>query len=442
MRTNLGLSPDPIGNWEVIRGKTQGITPGFVIRDALDAVYVIKFDPPDWQEMATGAEIISTKIFHLAGYNCPENHLTSLDPDRITVSPQAKFVDSLGVKRPMTRDDVLKLLEPMPRQPDGTIRVIASRFLSGDIKGHFDYVGWRKDDPNDLVRHEHRRVLRGLRPLAAWTLHNDIRSLNNLETYVTDGDGRKYLMHYLIDFGATLGSASLFPNRIYEGHEYILDGDEIAKSFVTLGIYRRPYEGKKPTMTPATGYFESELFQPGSWKPNFPNPAFQNATDRDNYWGAKIVMAFTDELIDQIVSEARYSRAEDAAHMAQVLRERRDKVGRHWFARVNPADRFRIGLDGERDEVLEFDDLAVVGKLAETGSTRYRYRLRQGQEAARWQELAAPAIPLGPPPAVPGGSPVPVTVEIQSRRGSGGWSSTTRVELLRDASTRIMGISR
>jgi hypothetical protein len=249
-------------------------------------------------------------------------------------------------------------------------------------------------------------------------------------------------MHYLIDFGATLGSASLFQNRIYEGHEYILDGDEFAKSFLTLGIYRHPYEGKKLYMTPATGYFESELFDAASWKPNFPNPAFQNATDRDNYWGAKIVMSFTDEIIDQLVNEARYSRAEDAAHMAQVLRERRDKVGRHWFSRVNPADRCRIRLDGG-SEVLEFDDLAVIGNLVEAASTRYRYRLRQDQETGRWQELAAQAVPLGPQPANPAGqSPARVTVEIQSRRGSNGWSSTTGVELLRGESTQIVGIAR
>jgi hypothetical protein len=440
---NLGLGPHPIGNWTVIRGKTQGVTPGFVIKDALDAVYVIKFDPPEWQEMATGAEIISTKIFHLAGYNCPENNLAALDLDRIAVSESAKFVDSLGVRRPMTRDDVLKLLEPMPRQADGTIRVIASKFISGNIKGHFDYIGWRKDDPNDLVRHEHRRVLRGLRPIAAWTLHNDIRSINNLESYVTEEDGRQYLLHYLIDFGATLGSASLFPNRIYEGHEYILDGDEIAKSLVTFGIYRRPFEGKNHPMTPATGYFESELFKPGRWKPNFPNPAFQNATDRDNYWGAKIVMAFTDEIIDQIVSDAKYSRPEDAAHMVQVLRERRDKVGRHWFARVNPADRFRVVRDDGGTEVLEYDDLAVVANLAQPEDTQYRYRLRDDKERTDWEETPSTAVPLGSPSKESvGTTPVRTTVEIQSRRGDGGWSSTTRVELERGASTQIIGIAR
>jgi hypothetical protein len=82
--SNLGEGPDPNGNWEVVRGKTQGVTPGFNIKDSQGDVYVIKFDPPEWPEMATGAEAISTRIFHLAGYHCPENYLVSLDLDRIT----------------------------------------------------------------------------------------------------------------------------------------------------------------------------------------------------------------------------------------------------------------------------------------------------------------------------------------------------------------------
>ncbi len=73
-------------------------------------------------------------------------------------------------------------------------------------------------------------------------------------------------------------------------------------------------------ITPATGYFESEIFDADDWKPNFPNPAYQNATDRDLYWGAKIVMSFTDEIIDLIVAEARYSRPEDRERIARVLK--------------------------------------------------------------------------------------------------------------------------
>ena len=459
--SNLGEGPDPNGNWEVVRGKTQGVTPGFNVKDSRGDVYVIKFDPPDWPEMATGAEAISTRIFHLAGYHCPENYLVSLDVGRITVSPKAQFIDSLGARRPMTREDVIGLLAPLPRQPDGTIRALASKFIAGKIKGHFSYSGWRKDDPNDLVPHEHRRALRGMRAIAAWTQHNDCRSLNNLESYVTDEQDRRYLMHYLIDFGATLGSASLFANLDYEGFQYIFDGDEIGTQLVTLGLDRRDYEGHRMTTTPATGYFESEAFDADDWKPNYPNPAFQNATHRDLYWGAKIVMSFTDEIIDQLVHEARYSKREDAQRMARLLRERRDKVGREWFAKVNPLDRFRILEEGGKvaggasgaqstQELLAFDDLAVLGKLADAGTTRYRYRIEPpladaGQSA--WQETARPAVPLvlGPPSTEGAATPPEPNqheVTIETSRGKS-FGPAVRIQIERGGGpTRIVGIRR
>jgi hypothetical protein len=161
--------------------------------------------------------------------------------------------------------------------------------------------------------------------------------------------------------------------------------------------------------------------------------------------------------------------------MARVLRERRDKVGRIWFARVNPADRFRIVEAGERNgerqeiagdgtggtfaaggagnpgggggggaggEILEFDDLAVAGHLADPGTTRYRYRIdRRGGGDGAWHETAAAAVGLGTPPGAARES-VAVTVELGTRRGESGWSSATRVLLVRGETTRIVGIER
>ena len=48
------------GVWTVVRGKTQGVTPGFTIKDAKGDRYINKFDPPENPEMSTAAEVIST----------------------------------------------------------------------------------------------------------------------------------------------------------------------------------------------------------------------------------------------------------------------------------------------------------------------------------------------------------------------------------------------
>jgi hypothetical protein len=73
-----------------------------------------------------------------------------------------------GQKHPLTRNDLDRVLQLAARRPDGSSRITASRAFEGIPVGPFRYDGTRRDDPNDVVPHEHRRELRGLRVFAAW----------------------------------------------------------------------------------------------------------------------------------------------------------------------------------------------------------------------------------------------------------------------------------
>src|SRR5206468_6138057 len=42
------------GRWKVVKAKTQGVSPGFQIKDSEGTRFAIKFDPPGFPEMATG----------------------------------------------------------------------------------------------------------------------------------------------------------------------------------------------------------------------------------------------------------------------------------------------------------------------------------------------------------------------------------------------------
>ena len=55
---NTGSGPCTDGPWVVVDAKTEGVTPGFRIRDARGDVYFIKFDPLDYPELSTAAEVI------------------------------------------------------------------------------------------------------------------------------------------------------------------------------------------------------------------------------------------------------------------------------------------------------------------------------------------------------------------------------------------------
>ena len=131
---NVSGPPAP-GPWTVVSGKSDGITPGFTVRDQAGVVWFIKFDPVSNPEMATGAEMIATKLFWALGYHVPENYLAILDADNLVVTSQATIRDTLGHRRALTRADVTDLLVKGARRPDGRYRVIASRSLPGTPVG-------------------------------------------------------------------------------------------------------------------------------------------------------------------------------------------------------------------------------------------------------------------------------------------------------------------
>jgi hypothetical protein len=105
---------------------------------------------------------------------------------------------------------------------------------------------------------------------------------------------------------------------------------------------------------PSLGNFEADFFQPEKWKPEYPNPAFNNLTDEDAFWGAKIVMAFSDDQVRAIVKTGQLSDSRAEAYLTETLMKRRDKVGRLWLNQVNPLDQFTI-----EGNALLFDNAAA-----------------------------------------------------------------------------------
>jgi len=397
---NTGEGPDMSGPWRVIRGKGAGITPGFVIRDARNDMYFIKFDPVTNPEMATGAEVVSTKFFHAMGYHVPENTLVRFDPAILTIDPDAKYTDFWGKKKVMTREVLDDILRRVPHQADGCIRAVASKALDGRPVGPFKYYGTRADDANDIFPHEHRRVLRGLYVIAAWLNHDDSRSINTLDVFVSEGE-RQYIRHHLMDFGSCLGSGSVRKQALRAGWEYMVEWSAIFKGIATLGLWVRPYLKADYPDYPSIGRLEYALFDPAGWKPEYPNPAFQNLLLADAFWGARQVTAFTDEEIAAVCRTGEYSDPAAEAWLARCLRERRDKIGRYWFTRLLPLHDFR--MEAER---LEFRNLGLAAGLpAENLSYGYSWHTFDNEAGAATAldhrgQTTDPAVPL--PENLPG----------------------------------------
>ena len=93
-------------------------------------------------------------------------------------------------------------------------------------------------------------------------------------------------------------------------------------------------------------------FDPLTWKPNYPNPAFLEMTPQDAYWGAKRVMSFSNEDIRVVVEQGQFSNPAVTDYITKILIARRDLVGKAWFSQVAPLENFVV-TDGK----LRFTDL-------------------------------------------------------------------------------------
>ncbi|NOT34084.1 MAG: hypothetical protein HOP12_07935, partial [Candidatus Eisenbacteria bacterium] len=318
------------GPWTVTRAKTQGVTPGFFIQDAKGDRFIIKFDPPAYQEMATSADAIACVLYWACGYNVPDNTVAFFRPEDLRIGEGANYVDERGHKRPMSQEFLDGLLAKLPRRSDGTIRAAASRLLAGKTLGPFEYRGRRKDDPEDLIPHELRRELRGLWTIAAWTNHADVRGPNSLDVWLTEG-GRTFVRHHLIDFGSCLGSGALAARSYVTGSQYYVDFGVIAGSVATLGLKRFAWEPVVDPGYPSIGFIEADTFDPVGWRPDYPNPAFDERTARDARWGARILSGISDAHIRAAVARGQLTDPRAAEYLAQTLIRRRDKLVARWL---------------------------------------------------------------------------------------------------------------
>jgi hypothetical protein len=192
---------------------------------------------------------------------------------------------------------------------------------------------------------------------------------NTLDTVLTE-NGRGVIRHYLQDVGSTFGTGALAPREWDEGYEYIFEGDKLKKRLFTLNFYLQPWQTIPYTEYESVGRFEGDNFKPEEWKSRIPTAAALNARADDNFWAARRVMAFSDEMIRAIVKTGQYSDPDAEKHLANVLIKRRDKIGQAYLPAVNPLVDFRLDSSG----VLTFENAAVSAGFAAAPRGGYEAR--------------------------------------------------------------------
>jgi hypothetical protein len=205
-----------------------------------------------------------------------------------------------------------------------------------------------------------------MRVFAAWLNHDDARAINSIDTYVDDG-GRRYVRHYMQDFGSMLGSGSTSAQQPRAGYEYLIEKDEIGKGLAGFGLYRRKWMGIEWSKDPSVGNIEADVFDPATWKTEYPNPAFNQLDAADAFWAASIMSRFTDTMIRAVVEQAGLSNPDAAEYLGDIIIKRRDKTVRWGVTATNPLDRFEVR--GGQAQELAFGNIAV--RLGYAQGTRY-----------------------------------------------------------------------
>jgi hypothetical protein len=354
--------PSTTGAWHVLLLKNDESYPTIVFRDENNRVYRLRFDAHGAPELATGAAMIASRFFHALGYHVPETYLAVIDRERLVIETNATEITSNASVRPLLPEHIDRLLAGVRRNDDGRYRATALKVPIDVVSmiGPYQLFGTRNDDPNDTVPHEHRRDLRGLQVFAAWLNHTRMDALHTFDIVVKPEGEPLHIRHYLLDFMATLGSGINGPKSVWEGHDPVYGRQATIKNIAGLGLYTPAWMRASYPDLPAVGRFDSESFEPEKWTPLYDVAPFANRLPDDTFWAARQVMAFTDDDIRTIVKVAQYSDARVERWIANCLIERRNRIGRAYFAKVLPLDDIAV-----RGAELTFVDLAVQYKFEE-----------------------------------------------------------------------------
>jgi len=439
-------SPELHKPWTIRSTKIGGTTIGFIIKDARGVKYLLKFDGREFPEVETGMHVIVNRLLWACGYNVPEDEIVYFRREDLVVAPDAVIKKPYGGdKGKLTDAEVDRELALVEHTADGQIRALASRWLDGKPLGGHPAEGVRGDDPNDLIPHQLRRDLRGAYSIFSWLDHVDVQEGNFLDMWTKDPatPNRHYVIHYMIDFGKSLGAMASIGFDLRRGHTYLIDLADMMKTFVTAGTIDRSWEHRAVPALPGVALFDAESYDPGSWHPDSPAYVpFLTADHIDKYWGATIVARFTPDQIRAAVDAARLSDPRSAAYLTKTLIARQHATALYWFARTNPLARISV-----ESNALCFDDLPITTGFANVADTT-RYTVTTYDDRARrlGSPMTFPAARSGrtcsPPLALSGATADYTIVRVDTIRS--GKREPLYVHVARDTSAtpRVIGIWR
>lgn len=406
------LDPNsPDGSWLIDKGKSDGATPGFRIKLPDKRKYMLKGDFDEQPERPSAASAMGVRFYWAAGFWVSCDDVVYFKPSLLKLSPGLTVTTNEGVTYDFDQKRLDDIVEKSPHRGD-TIRMQSSQWLDGLPIGPFKYDGTKDDDPNDVVAHEDRRELRGAKLLAAWINHFDAREQNTMNVWFSDDPKNPdaspgYVRHYYLDVSDSFGSVWAWDGISRRlGYSYYLDFPHVAQDFITFGLLDRRWNTvQKPTGGGELfGYFRGDDFDPETWHPGYPNPAFSRMSERDGAWMARIIARFSPDAVAAIVKVGDFTKPENEAYILNVVLERQRRIVRRYLGRLSPVTDVKV----VGTQVCGLDLARKSGVFADK-TFAYRAHLLD-DDAKPTRELGVTAQPDGR-----------VCVDLAATAPDGGW---------------------
>jgi hypothetical protein len=337
------------GSWIIDKGKEGGQTDGFRVVIPGKGKFLFKAEDNADSEHSSAAQTVGAAVYHAAGFYTTCEQVVYFKPSLLHLNPGLHWKHNFGDTEDFDARALEKVIAHCP-QRDGLVRMQASEWLPGYSIGPFFYEGTRRDDPNDVIPHEDRRELRGVRVLNAWIDRFDARSGNTLDMWYSEKGQRPdgspgYVLHHQMDTSEALGSEWSNMEAITRrlGYSYVLDWGDLAQDFFTLGIPLRVWDinqrvpGKEMFV-----FFNVRDFVPDQWKNEYPVTSFSRMTERDGAWMARILARFTPEQVHALAALPHYSDPSNTLYLEQMLAGRLAKVLDRYLTRVSSVTEVHV----------------------------------------------------------------------------------------------------
>lgn len=321
---------------------------GFVVTDARGQRYEMLFDPPDRAEMRTGAAAIAARLAWAFGFNTPAVYVLQVRPEEFWRSESGA-------------PDVANLLASGPPGMLGAYRMASLAMPPSVWLGNASETGTRGDDPNDVIAHEDRRVLRSLKVFASWIALSGIGPSKTMDRYLgVPGEG--YVVHFLTGLDDALGADEVVRVTDLPPGE---GGGSPFTRLLTLGLAPNPPRRPTQIELPAVGQFEPNV-DPLGYSPSIPYAPAERLTAADGYWAAKRIASLSAAHIALAIEAGRIDDRRARKVLQDVLEARRDQVVRYWFERVSPLE-----LTKHEGVRLTLRDQAIRYGFARSANTDY-----------------------------------------------------------------------